>query len=170
MIINLHHKVSRDINRAGWRIVDAHTRHIMNGAKVTSVTMQRLDGLNVEGAGEDTDAAIRAVEDRIRTGMMTTDWKQDFANEAEQAVLHDMTDRVIGELLDNLQTDRNGLPYYGILKVCNIVAQVARAQALGIDPETLRMTSEESVAALQNRLQVFVDAGLPVVGVVVDSD
>ncbi len=101
---------------------------------------------------------------------MTTDWKQDFANEAEQAVLHDLSQETIDELLVNLKLDRNGLPYYGILKVCNIVAQVARAQALGIDPETLRMTSEESVAAFRNRMAVFVNAGLPVVGVVVDSE
>ncbi len=101
---------------------------------------------------------------------MTTDWKQDVANEAEQAVLHDLSQETIDELLDNLGTDRNGLPYYGILKVCGIVAQVARAQAIGIDPDTLRMTDEESGAALRNRMQAFMDAGLPVVGVAVDSE
>ncbi len=36
------------------------------------------------------------------------------------------------------------LPEYGIAKVANYAAQVARAQALGFDPDLLRLSDEEA--------------------------
>lgn len=75
---------------------------------------------------------------------MSADWKQQFAEDAEQAILHDITQQTIDELLTNLGVTRESLVHYGILKVCNVAAQIARAHALGIDPETLIMTPDEA--------------------------
>jgi hypothetical protein len=96
---------------------------------------------------------------------MTTDhdWKKQFANDAERAILHPLTQENIDELLFNLRSDRNGLPYYGILKLCNVVAQVARADAMGIDPELLRLSADEVNEWLGKMIEAFADAGKPVI-------
>ena len=94
---------------------------------------------------------------------MTPEDKQRFADDAERAVLHELTQESIDELLRNLGADRESLPYYGILKVCNVAAQIARAHALGIDPETLRMTDEEATAAMVALARSFAASGKPVI-------
>lgn len=75
---------------------------------------------------------------------MNIDEKQQFANDAEQAIIHPLVQDVIDELLLNLNSPRDTLVSYGIHKVANTVAQVARAQALGIDPEILHVTPDEA--------------------------
>jgi hypothetical protein len=75
---------------------------------------------------------------------MSDDWKQQHATEAEKALEHPIVASAIAELRDNLGISENSpLPAYGIVKVATYAAQVARAQALGIDPEALRLTADE---------------------------
>ena len=72
-----------------------------------------------------------------------SDWKLQHANEAEKALEHDLVKYVMEELLDNLGLTGQALPAYGVRKVAIYAAQVARAQALGFDPELLRLSNEE---------------------------
>lgn len=73
---------------------------------------------------------------------MTSDWKEHHANEAGKAWTHPMVERVMQEYADNMGFDAKvGLPAYGMMKIAMYAAQVARAQALGFDPELLRLTA-----------------------------
>lgn len=71
-------------------------------------------------------------------------WKQEFADEAEKALQHPLVENVMEEFAGNMRFKLEGLPEYGLRKVAAVAAQVARAQALGIDPDTLRLTPEEA--------------------------
>ena len=77
---------------------------------------------------------------------MELDWKNAHANTANEAVDHPLVEGVMAELRDNLGVSDSGLPAYGIRKVARYAAQVARAQALGFDPESLRMTPTEATS------------------------
>jgi hypothetical protein len=94
---------------------------------------------------------------------MTPDEKQEFANEAEKALDHPLVQEVIEELFFNLNINNAGLPRMGIMKVGMYVATVARAHALGIDPDELRMTDEESDDFQLSLIQAMIGAGKPVV-------
>lgn len=94
---------------------------------------------------------------------MSGDWKQQFANEVDKAIAHPITQEAIDELLFNLRSSRNRMEYYGLLKICNVVGHIARAQALGIDPETLRMTDDEASEVVRDRIRAVADAGNPVI-------
>lgn len=88
--------------------------------------------------------------------MVSKGWKKEFANKATEAIKHPLVERVIEEYADNMRNNyqvdlSKGLPSYGLMKVMNALAQVARAQALDIDPQLLVMTEDE-VAASQLRL------------------
>jgi hypothetical protein len=89
-----------------------------------------------------------------------SDWKQQHANEAEKALDHALVKNVIEEQMQNLGTD-NALVRYGLTKIAMYAASVARAQALGIDPDELRHTPEEARASLQARARAAVGAGVP---------
>lgn len=89
-------------------------------------------------------------------------WKQDFANEAEKAYLHPIAQDVIDEFLGNIGRS-DAIVRYGIGKVCGYVAQIARAQALGLDPEVLRLSDEEAVEHMARVMQIALDAGKPVI-------
>ena len=101
---------------------------------------------------------------------MTGNWKKEFANEVDKAILHPMTQAAIDELLFNLRSDRNRMEYYGLLKLCNTVGHVARAQALGVDVDSLRMDAEESAEWQGKLVKAFVDAGKPVILVEVPEE
>lgn len=102
---------------------------------------------------------------------MTGDEKQAFANEAEKALEHPLVEEVIDELLFNLRLrgQQSSLPRYGIKKVAMYVATVARAQALGIDPDTLRMTNDESDEVQMRLVEAALGAGKPVIAVIADA-
>ena len=100
---------------------------------------------------------------------MTSDEKQAFANEAEKALDHPLVRDVIEEFADNMGFALEGLPFYGIMKVAMYTATVARAQALGIDPDELRHTPEEADAAMLRKMHAAVDAGVPTMVVVTDD-
>lgn len=94
--------------------------------------------------------------------------RQEFANETEKAIFHPITERAIEELLFNLNKDQSSMEYYGIIKLCNTVGQVARAQALGIDPEILRMSDAEAQEAMLQMVNVFAANGGKVIVVAED--
>lgn len=80
--------------------------------------------------------------------MTDTNWKQHHADEADKAVEHPITDRAIAETMRNLETffhlgEMDGLVRGALLKIASRAASVARAQALGFDPDLLRLTAKE---------------------------
>lgn len=90
-----------------------------------------------------------------------SDWKQHHADEAEKAVIHDLVAGVIDEQMDNLNRS-DPLARYGLMKIAHYAATVARAQALGFDPELLKVTASE---AESEQLRVAAEAtlrGIPV--------
>lgn len=98
--------------------------------------------------------------------MMSTEAKLAHANESEKAVDHPMVESVVEELLSNLRLPNSGLPRYGVRKVALFAAQIARAQALGIDPDDLRSTREEADAHMGRIAEAALRAGVPVLGVI----
>lgn len=94
--------------------------------------------------------------------MTEDDWKQLHANAADETLKHPLVQDVMAELRGNLGVSDDGLPAYGIAKVAHYAAQVARAQALGFDPDLLRMTPEEADSAQLQIAAAAVLAGVPV--------
>jgi hypothetical protein len=93
---------------------------------------------------------------------MSGDWKQQHAAESEKALEHPIVASAIVELRDNLGVSENSFPAYGIAKVATYAAQVARAQALGIDPEDLRLTADEARSEMLRLAAEAAFDGVPV--------
>lgn len=94
---------------------------------------------------------------------MADDWKQHHANESDKAWQHPIVTRVIEEYASNMGFDpKVGLPAYGVMKVAMYAAQVARAQALGIDPELLRLTAQEANSEVLRLAAEAALSGIPV--------
>lgn len=93
---------------------------------------------------------------------MNTDWKNDHANAASKSIKHELVEGVIDEFMDNVGLANTGLPAYGIRKVALYAAQVARAEALGFDPNLLRMTAAESDSHQLELAARAVALGIPV--------
>ena len=94
------------------------------------------------------------------------DWKDKHANESEKALKHQIVKDCEAEYVDNMRHNFGvdlgaGLPAYGLHKVMLYVAQVARAQALGFDPELLHATSAEATEAQLELVRAMVTAGVP---------
>jgi hypothetical protein len=103
-----------------------------------------------------------------------SDWKQDFANDAEKALDHAIVKETVDEYVDNMKHNygvdlSKGLPYVGLSKVRMAVALVARAQALGMDPDLLRLSNDEANADIIAMARRFHEAGKPVFIVEVDE-
>jgi hypothetical protein len=77
------------------------------------------------------------------------------------ALDHELVRGVMAEFADNMGFKLEGLPGYGMLKVAVYVAQVARAQALGFDPDLLRVSDEEAEAEQLALARAAVAAGKP---------
>lgn len=77
-------------------------------------------------------------------GGRVSGWKQAHARQAARALGHELVRDVMEELRVNLRAPEGGLEVYGIAKVASYAAQVARAQALGFDPDLLRLSDEEA--------------------------
>lgn len=90
------------------------------------------------------------------------DWKTVHANESCKALEHDLVTGVMEEYADNMGFKLEGLAKYGLTKVAMYAAQVARAQALGFDPDLLRMSDEEADQVMLARARMMVAAGKPV--------
>lgn len=91
------------------------------------------------------------------------DWKQAHANAAEHALQHPLVQDVMQEFLHNIGRPNGALERYGLTKVASYAAQVARAEALGIDPETLRMDDAEIAEHQRMLIDAAYRAGKPVV-------
>lgn len=91
-----------------------------------------------------------------------TDWKRHHANESEKALEHDLVSYAMDELAGNLGVKGEALPEYGIRKVASHAAQVARAQALGFDPELLRLSNDEADEQVLKLARMAAEAGKPV--------
>lgn len=76
-----------------------------------------------------------------------SDTRRDFLNATadagDKALAHPLVQLVIKEQLGNFGAKDNGLVSYGLHKIAAYAAQVARCQALGIDPDVLRATRRE---------------------------
>lgn len=94
---------------------------------------------------------------------MSEDWKTRHVKESEKAVAHELVQGVMAELRDNLGVSDTGLPAYGIAKVALYAAQIARAQALGFDPDLLRLTESEATSEQLRLAAEAVFSGIPVV-------
>ncbi len=92
---------------------------------------------------------------------MTPDEKQALANEAEKALSHDLVTNAREEALRNHGGKEGDLLWCSFAKVAMYTASVSRAQALGINPDELRLSSEESRASLQARARRSVELGKP---------
>jgi stalled ribosome rescue protein Dom34 len=102
---------------------------------------------------------------------MATKWKQDHANASEHAFKHELVVGVIEEYLDNLShnfgvSKDDAFVRYGLKKCMSYAAQVARAEALNIDPDLLRADA----AAITEQQTIIIEeaerAGVPVIVVV----
>lgn len=98
------------------------------------------------------------------------DWKTDHANEAWKAVEHPIVAYVMEEFADNMGFALDGLPAYGLRKVALYAAQVARAQALGIDPEDLRSTPGEANERMRDLAALFEEQCKPVIVIRPEGD
>lgn len=93
---------------------------------------------------------------------MSADWKQVHADIATKAIKHKLVEDAIEELMFNLNLEDDGLPAYGIRKVASIAAQVARAEALGIHPDWLRLSTDEANSQLLEIAARAALSGVPV--------
>ena len=91
-----------------------------------------------------------------------TDWKRAHANASERAIKHPLVQEVMQEFLGNIGKPNGALERYGLTKVASYAAQVARAEALGIDPESLRMSDEELDEHQRMLIEMAYRAGKPV--------
>lgn len=91
-----------------------------------------------------------------------SDWKSQHANEADKAVESPLVQGVIREQLQNLGRENDALAQYGLAKIASYAAQVARAQALGFDPELLRLNPDEANEQMLRQARRAVELGKPV--------
>ena len=96
------------------------------------------------------------------------DWKRKHANDSEMAVSHPLVKAVIAEQLRNLRREDDLLADYGLHKIAFVTAQVARAYALGFNPDLLRLSAGEANSQLLQLAAEAVYRGVPTI-VVDDS-
>jgi hypothetical protein len=89
-------------------------------------------------------------------------WKDHHANESGKALDHDLVREVMDEYAKNMGFELEGLPRYGLMKVAMYAAQAARAQALGFDPDLLRMSDGEADEQMLQLAEAAALAGKPV--------
>lgn len=97
-----------------------------------------------------------------------SDWKRHHANEAEKAHKQPLVEEVVEEFIENMSRNYHidlgsGLPSYGLHKCMAAAMIVARAEALGFDPELLRLSSDEEGDQQQLELaKIAAESGKPV--------
>lgn len=104
-----------------------------------------------------------------------SDWKQHHADEAEKALREGLVLRAVDEFVDNMKSNygvdlSEGLPSYGLTKVMSYVAQAARAQTLGFNPELLRLSEDEADEAMLRLAQIAAESGKPVYLILDEED
>lgn len=97
------------------------------------------------------------------------DWKQKHADDSEEGVLnHPLVVRQMESFARNMGFELEGLPRMGLLQIVSVSAQVARAHALGFDPELLRLAPHEADEQNLAIARKLVEQGKPVLRI--DSD
>lgn len=95
---------------------------------------------------------------------MDEDWKKKLSEDAGQALNHDLVVGVVDEQIANIAqfgSPPTNLLRHGLLKIALYAAQVARAQALGIDPDLLRLSAEEANSETLRLAAEAVAQGIP---------
>lgn len=92
---------------------------------------------------------------------MTPDERQAFANEAEKAMIHPEVEDAMREFAFNMRFEFDGLPRFGLMKIAQRAAMVARAQALGVDIEELRPSPAEANSEMLRRAAEAAFRGIP---------
>jgi hypothetical protein len=105
---------------------------------------------------------------------MATKWKQDHANASEHAFRHPLVESVIEEYLDNLYHNfavprGDAFVRYGLKKCMGTMAQVARAEALNIDPDLLRVDADAISDHMLAIIEAAESAGKPIFVIVEDD-
>lgn len=90
------------------------------------------------------------------------DWKKKHANESERAMEHPLVIRYVESLYEQIEANSGPPPKYMLYKTASIAAQVARAQALGFDPELLRLPEEQGDNLMWELAARAVYEGVPV--------
>lgn len=103
-----------------------------------------------------------------------SNWKQQHANESDKAWGHPIVEDVIVEQMGNIARcgpfkEDDAMLRMGLSKIAMYAAQVARAQALGFDPELLRMSAGEADTAILELAERAVRTGKPVVFITAPS-
>lgn len=96
-----------------------------------------------------------------------TDWKLHHANESEKAFQQPLVKSCVDEFVENMRANvgvdiSEGLPSYGLHKCMSAAMQVARAEALGFDPELLRLSSAEATEQQLKLAETAAKLGKPV--------
>lgn len=91
-----------------------------------------------------------------------SDWKNHHRKEAEKVLESSLVTEVMEEFAGNMGFKLEGLPGYGMKKIVSYVAQVARAQALGFDPNLLRLSDEEADEQILRVAKIASERGIPV--------
>lgn len=92
---------------------------------------------------------------------MSDDWREIHMGASGRALQHPLVRDVMDEYADNMGFDQKGLPWYGLSKVARYVAAVARAEALGFDPDLLRLSRDEANSAQMTLAAELVLRGVP---------
>lgn len=90
-----------------------------------------------------------------------SDWKQHHADEASRVLHHELVKSAMQEFAANMGFDLDGLPAYGLAKIATHAAQVARAQALGFDPDLLRLDPDEANSQMIRMAADAIYRGVP---------
>jgi hypothetical protein len=83
---------------------------------------------------------------------------------------HEIVDMTLSEFAGNMHFKREGLPEYGLKKIVSHVAQVVLARARNIDPNDLKVTSEEADDYHKKLIDVCVKSGKAVTIVQIDRN
>lgn len=95
------------------------------------------------------------------------DWKRHHADEAEKGFEKPLVKGVVEEFVENMRRNygvdlSEGLPSYGLHKCMAAAMQIARAEALGFDPELLRLGADEATEQQLRLARMAAELGKPV--------
>jgi hypothetical protein len=105
---------------------------------------------------------------------MTPEERNTYADAADAAMVHPLVQDVIDEYAGNMEhvlaPGERSVWRYGLMKCLNAATQVARAQALGIDPYALVMSAQEQTAQMERMVEMAHEAGIPVIEIQLPRD
>ena len=98
------------------------------------------------------------------------EFRSQCAKASNDVLAHPLVVGVVDEQQDNLCANGDALVRYGLNKIAMYAAQVSRAMTLGVDPENLRITDEESNERMLRIANICAEAGKPAIIVIPDAD